>query len=364
MTAPAGMSLEGSADRATRAYHDYLRTAKQFWARDLYAALRREFEARNARAPLTDADAIERELADAPVYRYFGWFERNLQRMKYSSPRGIMATVERARPRLEAQLAADTVDGERSGLLRLAPDFEPPRYYSSVEFHQHPGGVGSDGLAGLAYDYGRRTTMPAHVDADEIHRRFAAQAPRGSFRRILDLGCGTGRSTLPFGALHPDAELHGIDLSAPCLRCAFVRAREAGRTVRWAQQRAECTGFPDAHFDLVHSTFLLHELPRPALREIVHEALRILEPGGWFVSLDFHSPPGGAWGDFIHYGHARRNEEVFMRSFCETDFVAMQLEAGFSEARMEPFDDGSGVFDRGTAPPAWRFPAQLFIARK
>jgi ubiquinone/menaquinone biosynthesis C-methylase UbiE len=364
VNAPTGKPLEADPDRATRAYHDFLRTAKRYWAHDLYGALRREFEARNAVTEFRDADAIEHALADSPLYRYFGWFERNLQRLKYASPRGILATVERERHRLEAQLASATIEAERSGQLRLTAGFEPPRYYTSVEFHQHPGGVWRDSLAGVAYDFGRRTTMPLHADADDLHRRFAARAPHGPFRRILDLGCGTGRSTLPFGALDSGAELHGIDLSAPCLRSAWIRARAAGVDVRWAQQRAEHTGFPDAHFGLVHSTFLLHELPKPALREIVHEALRVLEPGGWFVNLDFHSPPGGAWGDFIHYGHARRNEEVFMRSFCETDFVAMQLEAGFREARMEPFDDGSGVFDRGTAPPVWRFPAQLFIARK
>ncbi len=47
--------------------------------------------------------------------------------------------------------------------------FELPRYYSAVEFHQHPGGVWRDPLAGVAYDFGRRTTLPAHLDPDEIH---------------------------------------------------------------------------------------------------------------------------------------------------------------------------------------------------
>jgi len=91
---------------------------------------------------------------------------------------------------------------------------------------------------------------------------------------------------------------------------------------------------------------------------------RVLAPGGSFVSLDFHSPPGGVFGEFIHFGHARRNNEVFMRSFCETDFLRMLGDLGYRDAQMLPFDDGSGVFEAGDVPPAWRFPSQLFIATK
>lgn len=248
--------------------------------------------------------------------------------------------------------------------MRLDPALPLPRYYSSVEFHQHPGGVWSDPLAGIAYDVGRRTTLPAHLDPDEIHRRFTAAVPEGCYRRILDLGCGTGRSTLPFAVRFPQAELYGVDLSAPCLVRAFERSRAAGVQVRWSQQNAEALDFADGQFDLVHSTFLLHELPRTALRRITAEVLRILAPGGRFVSLDFHSPPGCLFGDFIHYGHARRNEEPFMRSFAETDYLAMQREIGFATAQMLPFDDGSGQHVRERAPEAWRFPAQVFVAEK
>ncbi|MCS6946071.1 MAG: class I SAM-dependent methyltransferase, partial [Steroidobacteraceae bacterium] len=296
--------------------------------------------------------------------RYFAWLEQHLQRFKYSSPRGILATVGAERDRLAAALEDARREGLANGQLRLARDFELPRYYTSVEFHQHPGGVWSDPLAGIAYDFGRRTTMPAHLDPDEIHRRFAAAVPPGPYRRILDLGCGTGRSTLPFAARFPAAELHGIDLSAPCLVRAYERSRAAGIRVYWSQQRAEALDYPEGYFDLVHSTFLLHELPLDALHDITQEVLRVLAPGGLFVNLDFHTPPGGVFGDFIHYGHARRNEEVYMRAFAETDYLALQRALGFARAEMQPFDDGSGVYSRAQAPNAWRFPSQLFVAVK
>lgn len=359
--------IEPRPDRASGAYFDFLRSMKAFWARDLYAAVRRDYEAHTGRAgaaDFADADAAEAAMRAKPSYQVYGWFERHLQRLKYRHARGIVATVDAQRAGLEAALQAAHAAAEARGELRLAPAFELPRYYAAVEFHQHPGGVWRDPLAGVAYDYGRQTTLPAHLDPDEIHRRFTAAVPRGPWRRALDLGCGTGRSTLPFARRDAGVQQFGIDLSAPCLVRAAMRSHEAGVAIHWSQQRAEHTDFPEGHFDLVHSTFLLHEVPKPALREIVREALRLLAPGGQFVHLDFHSPPGGTFGDFIHYGHARRNDEVFMRSFCETDFLAMQRELGFAEARMQPFDDGSGTWTRAQVPPAWRFPAQLFVAVK
>jgi ubiquinone/menaquinone biosynthesis C-methylase UbiE len=202
------------------------------------------------------------------------------------------------------------------------------------------------------------------MDPGAIHELLAVAAPTGDFERILDWGCGTGGSTLPFAKLYPKAELHAIDLAAPCLKLAYMRAAEKGIDVHWSQQGMEHTNFPDEHFDLVHSTFLPHELPRQAMGDIVKEAYRILKPGGWFVNLDFHSPPGGVWGQFIHFGHARRNNEVFMRTFCETDFIGLQKECGFSSAEMRPFDDGTGLVEPDQVPPKWRFPWQLFVAQK
>ncbi len=83
------------------------------------------------------------------------------------------------------------------------------------------------------------------------------------------------------------------------------------------------------------------------------------------ANLDFHSAPGGMFGKLLHYGHGRRNNEVFMRSFDQTDYLAMQRELGFDPVEMRPFDDGTGLItDSATVPSHWRFPWQLFVAQK
>lgn len=345
------------------AYHDFLRRVKRFWSTELYASLKRNFDQAHSCAQ-ANADEIEAFFSNSARYQFYGWLERNLQHLKYSSPRGILATVARDHEALSNALKKSDHEAHVSGTLRLDPDIKLPRYYSNVEFHQHPGGVWRDELAGVAYDFGRRTTMPAHIDPDEIHQRFTAAVPDADYKRILDLGCGTGRSTIPFAKRFPEAELHGLDLAAPCLRIAAMRSQCECAPVYWWQGDAAATTFASGNFDLIHSTFLLHELPTKALIEVTREVYRLLAPGGYWVSLDFHSPPGGAYAEFIHYGHAFRNNEVFMRSFCETDYLSIQRECGFVDVEMKTFDDGGGIFERDQLPPIWRFPSQLFVARK
>jgi ubiquinone/menaquinone biosynthesis C-methylase UbiE len=353
---------EVTPDRSTLAYQDFLLGVKLHWSRQLYQAIHDQYRDRVAQSgeePETYADA-ERMMA-GPLYAWFGWLERHLQRLKYSDPEfGLVAAVDRQRDQLLGAL--DSVEpGEQ---LRLDPTLELPRYYSAVDFHQHPGGVSGDALAGFVYEFGRRTTTPAHVHEDDLHHRLVHATPAGDFQRILDFGCGVGKSTYPFKDRYPDAEVHGCDISAPCLRLAHLRARESGREIFYAQQNMERTDYPDDHFDLVHTTFIQHEFPLPALEKITREAYRILKPGGLYVNLDFHSAPGGMFGRLCYFGHSRRNNEVFMRAFHDSDYLGLLREIGFSAAEMRPFDDGTGPVAQDETPAQWRFPWQLFVSRK
>ena len=44
----------------------------------------------------------------------------------------------------------------------------------------------------------------------------------------MDLGCGFGKSTLPLALARPEAEVVGVDLSAPCLRLAAQLSGDLG----------------------------------------------------------------------------------------------------------------------------------------
>lgn len=347
--------------RATRAYQDFLLGSKIFWTRRMYRQLRAEYSQRAEKyGEPENFEEAEKMLNDS-IYQFFGWFERHIQRLKYADNNyGLVSTVNRQR----VELLRAFEDLPPSEFLKLDPKMEMPRYYTAVDFHQHPNGVAGDELAGFVYEYGRKTTTPNHLHEDDLHFRLADAVPKGDYKRILDFGCGVGKSTYPFKDLYENAEVHGCDISAPCLKLAHLRASEAGHEIYYSQQNMEQTDYPDDYFDLIHTTFIQHEFPLKALREITAEAFRILKPDGLYVNLDFHDAPGGMFGKLCYFGHSRRNNEVFMRVFHESDYIGLLKEIGFSECEMRPFDDGTGFIAKDETPENWRFPWQLFVSKK
>lgn len=355
--------IEVKPNRSTRAYQDFLLGSKIFWTKKMYRQLHKEYLEFSEKygEPETFEEA-EKMFADGgSTYQFFGWFERHIQRLKYADKNyGLVAAVNRERDELLKVLE----EQKTSEFLKLDSEIEMPEYYAAVDFHQHPKGVAGDELAGFVYEYGRKTTTPNHIHEDDLHFRLAEAAPKGNYERILDFGCGVGKSTYPFKDLYGDAEVYGCDISAPCLKLAHLRAKESGREIFYSQQNMEQTDYPDNYFDLVHTTFIQHEFPPKALQKITVEAFRILKPGGLYVNLDFHDAPGGMFGKLCYFGHSRRNNEVFMRVFHETDYLELLKKTGFSESEMRPFDDGTGFVERDETPQNWRFPWQLFVSRK
>jgi ubiquinone/menaquinone biosynthesis C-methylase UbiE len=105
-------------------------------------------------------------------------------------------------------------------------------------------------------------------------------------RRIIDLGCGTGSTTLMLKQAFPEAEVVGLDLSPYMLVVAGMKAQKAGLNIQWLHSSAESVAFGDASFDLVSASFLFHETPPAVSRAILRESFRLLKVGGQVVILD------------------------------------------------------------------------------
>jgi SAM-dependent methyltransferase len=179
---------------------------------------------------------------------------------------------------LEAErdaLIAKLAPAEQAALLTLDPALAFPSYWLDHDIHNHPGGLADDISA---FVYQAAVGTGGVVGRPQLHERFARAAlARTEFRapaRILDLGCGYGRSTVAFAAMTRGVEVTGIDLSASCLKLATIEvpADLRGR-VTYRQANAEAPPMPDEAFDVVTSTMLLHELPRGALLSVIAEIL-------------------------------------------------------------------------------------------
>ncbi|NUO62666.1 MAG: methyltransferase domain-containing protein [Gemmatimonadaceae bacterium] len=131
---------------------------------------------------------------------------------------------------------------------------------------------------------------------------------------VLDVGCGTG--TLAIAArrrVGDSGSVDAIDASPEMIARATRKAADAGATVRFRVAVVEELPFPDATFDVVFSTLMLHHLPRPARRQCVEEIRRVLKPGGRLLAVDFATPARarkGVLARMHRHGHLALEEIV------------------------------------------------------
>jgi len=236
----------------------------------------------------------------------------------------------------ELEAALDEAATQGPGTLEVDPAFAFPDY-QQAEFHRQPGGYAGDSLAGIVYHYGTKVFFTGANDQDELHEAMARSAPAprdGRVRRVLDIACSIGQGTTALKSRFAEAEVFGIDVSAPLLRYAHKRAIDLGAEVHFAQRLAEATRFPDAHFDFVLSTILFHEVPFKVTQQVCAEMFRVLRPGGVFNVFDF--PSGEPLPPALQYFldiDSRFNGEPWSLEFVYGDLTAALEAAGFRVTR-------------------------------
>jgi ubiquinone/menaquinone biosynthesis C-methylase UbiE len=348
------------ADRiAERATLDFVLALRRRWADTLYPQLRREFDARNNDRVAGDLETLVPVVRGLPTYPWFSWLERGSQKMLWRAVEDAVkgGSVEnRARTR-----RADTAT------LTLDPDLELPDWYTDWDIHLQPGGIWSSDVAARVYELGAKLVMLGANDDYAFHHLFVASAvPCRDYRRIVDLGCGFGKSTWPLKEAFPQAEVIGIDLAAPCLRLAVERTSERGLAIEFRQANALDTRLEAGSADLVTSTMFLHEVPLAALPRVFEESSRLLAPGGALEFLDFQ-PTGDPFRDLAMIEHGTRNNEPYMAPMMAADLVSMARAAGLANARWSAFDErGAGRLPTLAWPTRteWHFPWAVLHAEK
>lgn len=124
---------------------------------------------------------------------------------------------------------------------------------------------------------------------------------------MLDVGCGTG--TLAITAKQRVGQsgfVIGIDASPEMIERAKRKARNAGVEIDFQRAIVEALPLPDASFDVVFSTLMLHHLPRPVREQCAREMRRVAKPGGRILAVDFATPARdrkGLFAGFHRHGH-------------------------------------------------------------
>ena len=226
----------------------------------------------------------------------------------------------------ELKELSDSIDWETESDRLKDPNLRYPEYYSSQNFHGITGGYLTNGAA-VSYDPVTKHALPPNED---WNREAVIKAITGNPRKILDLGCGTGSTTLMIKQAFPNAEVIGLDLSPQMLVMSNYKAQQVGLDIQWVHGMAEATKYADGEFDVVTASLLLHETPSSVSQAVLQEAYRLLKPGGKVIILDGHQKTlrNTTWLTDIF-------EEPYIQEYAAGSVDAWLGKAGFSQVLTE-----------------------------
>lgn len=127
-------------------------------------------------------------------------------------------------------------------------------------------------------------------------REMIARAALKSEEVILDLGTGTGDIAREAKQACPSCFVVAGDFTVTMMRVGQSAPKNYG--INWCGCDAQDLPFPDASFDVVFSGFLFRNVSD--IRRALAEQLRVLTPGGRFITLDTTPPKSDIIQPAIH----------------------------------------------------------------
>ncbi|NVB85270.1 MAG: class I SAM-dependent methyltransferase [Kofleriaceae bacterium] len=243
-------------------------------------------------------------------------------------------------PRLVAD-APNVVRRMRKNNFKDIPVVDKDRFppYYRRTFHWQTDGYFSD-FSAEVYELGvellfrgtadvmRRQVIPPMT---QFVREHGGAADR---MKLLDVGCGTGRTLHQIARTHPAMRLHGADMSPNYIRHARKRLDDVSE-LTLAVENGEALPWADATFDIATSTYMFHELPRNARRNVVREMFRVVRPGGLVVLEDSAQLAESPVLEGVLQNFPQEFHEPFYADYLEDDLAAVLGEVGFTHVTTE-----------------------------
>ena len=153
-------------------------------------------------------------------------------------------------------------------------------------------------------------------------------------KKILDLGCGSGRHLVYFAKLGYD--VCGIDVSPEAIKLSRKWLAEEGIKAELHCKDMQRMPWPDNFFDAVFSVQVIEHNDLGHIQKIIHEVNRVIHTGGYFFAIVKKNPPRNDWkkGKFIKIdGHLYAPTEGAEKGMAHYFFAEEELRnilAGFN----------------------------------
>jgi 2-polyprenyl-3-methyl-5-hydroxy-6-metoxy-1,4-benzoquinol methylase len=207
-------------------------------------------------------------------------------------PRRLVRAVQRALFPVPRHLARNHIHLNADAVQRIR---------SLVESTVFTGGYRPAASMGEVYEYAVKQQLLVRLESDRwliVPWLDRAKPLKGS--RILEIGCGTGPSTVALA--EQGAEVVGIDVSADTLTCARHRMGVYGLEAEFREVNANAIGteFQGQHFDFVIYFATLEHLTVAERLSSLRDAWRLLPVGGLLVIVE---TPNRLW---FYDGHTAK----------------------------------------------------------
>lgn len=144
-------------------------------------------------------------------------------------------------------------------------------------------------------------SSPAHAETGDLALALQVLGDPDGLE-VLDVATGTGHTAFFFADL--DANVFAVDINDEMLAVAQEEADQKTLSVRFIKGFANDLPFDDGSFDLVTARLAAHHFESPG--DFLHDAFRVLRPGGRLLIVDNIVPEGEA-GDWINAYEKRRD---------------------------------------------------------
>lgn len=172
--------------------------------------------------------------------------------------------------------------------------------------------------------------------------------------RALDFGCGPGRNLVQYAGRF--AQIDGVDIAPTNLRHAAAwlaaNGRDPAGCTLYESNGVDLAAIPSATYDVVFSTIALQHICVYAIRrQLLHECVRVLKPGGWLTVQMGYGVRPGAVGYYVDHWLAQQTNAGCDVQVDDPHYVA----ADCFEAGAEAFRYRLGPTGPGDAHAAWLY---------